>query len=94
MPVHDGNGEDAGGQKGFGALVARCGFATPSLHPAKHYPDASPVDIEPRRRDARGTQAKPLGVTSCVIVDALPEKLGLLALPVLEGGDGRSALQG
>lgn len=33
-------------------------------------------------------------VTSHVIVDALPEQLGLLALPVLEGVDGRSALQG
>ena len=35
-----------------------------------------------------------LGVTSRVIVNALPEQLRLLALPVLEGGDGRSSLQG
>jgi len=35
-----------------------------------------------------------LGVTSRVIVDALPEQVGPLALPVLEGVDGRSALQG
>ena len=36
----------------------------------------------------------PLGVTSRVIIDALLEQLGPLALPVLEGGDGRSCLQG
>ena len=35
-----------------------------------------------------------LGVTSRVIVDALPEQLWPLALPVLECPDGRSALQG
>ena len=34
------------------------------------------------------------GVTSRVIVDALPEEFGRLTLPVLECVDGRSALQG
>ena len=35
-----------------------------------------------------------LGVSSREIVNALPEQLGLLALPVLERGDGSSAVQG
>ena len=37
---------------------------------------------------------KGLDVTSRVIINPLPEQLRPLALPVLEGGDGRSALQG
>lgn len=41
-----------------------------------------------------GTAFSGLGVTSRVIVDSLLEQLGPLTLPVLEGSDGRSALQG
>ena len=52
---------------------------------------ATPVErhVPEEPRGASGYLSHPV-----LIVDALPEQVGPLALPVLEGVDGRSALQG